>query len=62
MKRTPQPAAPAVTLHELDHPDAVAETERVVFVTNAIRRRGGLRTRGESHGDRHRPVLAAVVR
>lgn len=53
---------PAVTLRELDHPDAVVGTEHVVFVTNAVRRRGGLRTRGEAHADRPRPVLAVVVR
>ncbi|MDO9455183.1 hypothetical protein [Nocardioides sp.] len=59
-----------VTLHELPAPAPVlaplpspvaplAERDQVVFVTNAVRRRGGLRTRAEQH---RRPVLAAVVR
>jgi hypothetical protein len=66
------PARPSVTLHELPAPadpggspdsaaaveSRLAEHDRVVFVTNAVRRRGGLRSRGEQH----RPVLAAVVR
>lgn len=54
-----------VTLHELPAPApepvplrSLSERDQVVFVTNAVRRRGGLRTRG----DQHRPVLAVVVR
>ena len=52
-----------VTLHELPAPapsdtTSLPEREQVVFVTNAVRRRGSLRTRS----DQHRPVLAAVVR
>lgn len=52
-----------VTLHELPAPAPsetapLPEREQVVFVTNAVRRRGSLRTRS----DQHRPVLAAVVR
>lgn len=55
-----------VTLHELPAPAtparpgsrAVPEHDRVVFVTNAVRRRSTLRTRA----DQHRPVLAVVVR
>ncbi|WP_137293095.1 hypothetical protein [Nocardioides dongxiaopingii] len=46
----------SVVLEEL--PAAESGPGRVVFVTNAVRRRGGLRTRGEQH----RPVLAVVVR
>ncbi len=61
MRQTTTPQK-AVTLHELPLPGSVPEPtddrDRVVFVTNAIRRRGGLRTRS----DQHRPVLAAVVR
>ncbi len=52
-----------VTLHELPAPTpaparTLPERDQVVFVTNAVRRRGTLRTRG----DQHRPVLAVVVR
>ncbi|WP_134765765.1 hypothetical protein [Nocardioides sp. 1609] len=49
-------SAGSVVLEEL--PAAESGPDRVVFVTNAVRRRGGLRTRGEQH----RPVLAVVVR
>lgn len=54
-----------VTLQELPTPEPTEPSshaplahDQVVFVTNAVRRRGGLRTRSETH----RPVLAAVVR
>ena len=65
MRQTSTPRS-TVTLHELPAPapavadprTAVPERDRVVFVTNAVRRRGGLRTRAEQH----RPVLAVVVR
>lgn len=50
---TPTGPAPATRPHA-----ALPERDQVVFVTNAVRRRGGLRTRSEQH----RPVLAAVVR
>jgi len=46
-----------LSLRELPVPDPA---ERVVFVTNAVRRPGGLRTRAEQQ--HHRPVLAVVVR
>lgn len=61
-----------VTLHELPAPaptsttaPVLPEREQVVFVTNAVRRRGGLRARAAQQDDpqgRHRPVLAVVVR
>jgi len=60
MRQTTTPET-AVILHELPlpgTPEPSADREQVVFVTNAIRRRGGLRSRA----DQHRPVLAAVVR
>ncbi|MDO9455184.1 hypothetical protein [Nocardioides sp.] len=53
MKRTAP--APSLTLRDLSVADA--SDEQVVFVTNAVRRRGGLRTRAEHR----RPVLAVVV-
>ncbi|WP_148616062.1 hypothetical protein [Nocardioides rubriscoriae] len=46
-------ATTSLTMREL----AAAGDAQVVFVTNAVRRRGGLRTRAEQH----RPVLAVVV-
>lgn len=52
--RSTRTDGPTITMRELPAPDAALE---VVFVTNAVRRPGGLRTRGEHH----RPVLAAVV-
>ena len=52
--RSTRTDGPTITLRDLPAPDPALE---VVFVTNAVRRRGGLRTRGE----RHRPMLAAVV-
>lgn len=57
----PRPRS-TVTLRELPAPTDVPtdQTGQVVFVTNAVRRRGGLRTRAEQQ--HHRPVLAAVVR
>ena len=65
-----------VTLHELPAPlptssarPVLPERAQVVFVTNAVRRRGGLRARAAQQGDqqgdqqgRHRPVLAVVLR
>ena len=57
MKRTAHAASPSLALRELPLPGPVPDAEQVVFVTNAVRRRGGLRTRAEQH----RPVLAAVV-
>ncbi|MFB9315331.1 hypothetical protein [Nocardioides plantarum] len=73
MRQTP-PSRTTVTLHELPAPapspapavvpvvtsGALPEREQVVFVTNAVRRRGGLRSRAEQQ--HHRPVLAVVVR
>ncbi len=71
------PSRTTVTLHELPAPTptpaapttapttaaALPERDAVVFVTNAVRRRGGLRSRGEQqHPGQHRPVLAVVVR
>ncbi|WP_148616063.1 hypothetical protein [Nocardioides rubriscoriae] len=61
--RQTSPSRTTVTLHELPAPApdptrALPERDQVVFVTNAVRRRGGLRTRSEQH----RPVLAVVVR
>lgn len=65
MRQTsPRSTTPStVTLHELPALDTAApadraDQDRVVFVTNAVRRRTGLRNRN----DPHRPVLAAVVR
>lgn len=55
MKRTT--TAPSLALRDLTAPGSVHDTAQVVFVTNAVRRRGGLRTRAEQH----RPVLAVVV-
>ncbi|MEO9322408.1 hypothetical protein ABFT23_02905 [Nocardioides sp. C4-1] len=58
-------ARTTVTLRELPEPTAgpgLPERDQVVFVTNAVRRRGGLRSRAEHHPGAHRPVLAAVVR
>ncbi|WP_340537824.1 hypothetical protein [Nocardioides sp. GXZ039] len=55
----PAPSTTSVLLQELAQAERQdAEREQVVFVTNAVRRRGGLRTRAESH----RPVLAVVIR
>lgn len=62
--RTRTSPSSTVTLHELPALETAAPTgdraehDRVVFVTNAVRRRTGLRNRN----DPHRPVLAAVVR
>jgi hypothetical protein len=58
-------ARTTVTLRELPEPTAgpeLTERDQVVFVTNAVRRRGGLRSRAEHRPGEHRPVLAAVVR
>lgn len=58
-------ARTTVTLRELPEPTSgpeLPDPDRVVFVTNAVRRRGGLRSRAEQHPGQHRPVLAAVVR
>ncbi|MCW2815172.1 MAG: hypothetical protein JWN84_2627 [Nocardioides sp.] len=66
--RPSSPSRTTVTLQELPAPlpttsaTALPERATVVFVTNAVRRRGGLRTRGEQHPGQHRPVLAVVVR
>ncbi len=52
---------PSVVLHELAElpapGTAVPGRDQFVFVTNAVRRRGGLRARAQQH----RPVLAAVL-
>ena len=59
---SPSPTG-SVVLHELPSPEspqssAAHQRDQVVFVTNAVRRRGGLRSRS----DQRRPVLAVVVR
>lgn len=66
MRQTSRPRT-TVTLQELPAPALTTLTtrptgpEQAVFVTNAVRRRGGLRARGEQAAVQHRPVLVARV-